>query len=149
MNVVPNAALAAAFPADAELEHPVGCYLARRLQNLLPEVAQRVDPFDNWRDCGWVINYEVDLQRFEIYFSSSNGEAGSATWMLAIAPLGQPGVISRLFGTKPVSSGPQSKKLALCVHKVLASDPHVSALRWAMNADPTNSNVANPNDLGW
>jgi hypothetical protein len=149
MDIVPNAAFEANFPRDVEFEHPAGCYLARAMRQSLPPVASAVDDFENWRDCGWVLTCEVDGRQFEVYFAAVGTEPVPRTWMLAVAPLGQPGAIRRLFGAKELPYVTQSKMLTAHVHKLLADDPHISNVRWAMNADPLKSNVRDPKELNW
>jgi hypothetical protein len=69
--------------------------------------------------------------------------------MLAIAPLGQPGAMRRLFGAKASPYIAQSKLLTTHVHGLLSNDAHVSNLRWAMNADPVKSETTDPSKLSW
>ena len=149
MDAVPNAAFDATFPADAEFEHPPGCYLARKLLQSLSSIASAVDDFDNWRDTGWVVTCEVDGKRFEVYFGGIESASAPNAWMLAIAPLGRPGALRKLFGAKDSAYTAQSKLLAMHVHRILANDAHVSNLRWAMNSDPTDGKATDPNSLSW
>jgi hypothetical protein len=149
MDTVPNAAFDASFPVDAEFDHPPGCYLARRLQSELPRVASCAGDFDNWRDCGWALGCEVDGRRFEVYFSGLAPGANPTLWMIGVAPVGQPGALKRLFGARPTPYLDQCRTLTREVHRILERDPHVSNLRWALNADPLESTVPDPDRLDW
>jgi hypothetical protein len=149
MDTVPNAAFDANFPLDVEFAHPAGCYLARKLQQSLPAVASAVNDFDNWRDSGWVVTCDVGGQRFEVYFAGIGTESAPTTWMLGVAPVGQPGSIRRLFGAKVAPYETQSKALTLHLHEFLLNDTHISNVRWAMNADPSESKVRDPSQLRW
>lgn len=144
----PHAAFAAAFPTDGEFDHPPGCYLVRQLHEGLLPLAARVDEFDNWRDVGWVVTCLWQDAGFEVYFAP-HGESAPPGWILGIAPLGQPGVIRRLFGAKPVPYIDDSRELTAAVHALLEADPHVSRIRWAMNDDPRNGELEHPNGLIW
>ena len=149
MDTVPNAAFEASFPADAEFEHPPGCYLARRLQAELAAVASTVHDFDNWRDAGWSVVCEVEGRRFEVYFSGLDIGPRAQSWMLGIAPIGQPGSLRKLLGVTSIAYVAQSRMLTMQVNKILVGDGHVSNVRWAMNADPRDAIVADPNELNW
>lgn len=149
MDIVPNAAFDAAFPADPQFEHPPGCYLARKLQQSLSAVASTGDDFDNWRGSGWVVTCEVEGREFEVYFAGLGTGPSPTTWRLAVAPLRQPGWFRKLLGAKVSPYGAQSKVLTAHIHGLLMQDAHVSHLRWAMNADPAQSKVTDPSNLSW
>jgi hypothetical protein len=96
-----------------------------------------------------VVTCGVGGQRFEVYFAGIGAAPAPTTWMLAVAPLGQPGSIRRLFGAKVSPYIAQSKRLTAHVHTLLANDAHVSNVRWAMNADPLKSKATDPSELSW
>ena len=149
MATVPNAAFDAAFPPDAELAHPAGCYLARKVQQSLSTIASMVDDFDSWRDSGWVVTCEVGGQRFEVYFAGTGTGPAPTTWMLGVAPIGQPGTIRRIFGAKVAPYKTQSKTLTVHLDKLLSNDTYISNVRWAMNADPSPSKIKDASELSW
>ena len=150
MDIVPNAAFEASFPADAEFEHPPGCYLARRLQAELAAVASTVPEFDNWRDAGWSVVCEVEGRRFEVYFSGLDIGPRAQSWMLGIAPIGQPGSLRKLLRgdlariRRAESHADDASEQDSCWRR-----PCVERTSWAMNADPRDAIVADPNELNW
>ena len=59
MTVVPHAQFKGALAVDAEFEHPPGATLARALERALRARFVSVQPFNNWRDCGWAVNVHI------------------------------------------------------------------------------------------
>jgi len=146
MVAIPHACFVATFPADGEFSHPPGASFARNLETTLREVADSVDPFDNWRDCGWALTASMNDRRFEIYFAPFDG----SRWLLAIVPDGQPGLFGKLLGRKPIDVSGELRCLAESVHRLLSASPSVSALFWQFGGPPNDSlGVPSPDKLSW
>jgi hypothetical protein len=146
MVAVPHACFSATFPEDGEFSHPPGAFLVRKLDACLCEVADVVDPFDNWRDCGWVVRVSMRGHRFEIYFAPFNG----SRWLLAVAPIGQPGILAKLLGRKSVDVSAELRGLSDSVHQLLSGLPFVSKLFWQFGGPPNASlGVPSPDRLSW
>ena len=149
MTAVPHSAFVASFPMDAEFDHPPGAALARALESGLRERSFNVSQFDNWRDCGWVLNIAVDGKPFELYFTAY-GNASEPSWLLAAAPLNQPGALARLFGRKAPDVIPELRALSVAVHELLSAHPSVSDLRWFLGGPPDKvPSHASPQELAW
>jgi hypothetical protein len=136
----------ASFPVDPEYDHPEGCYLARRLEQGLRALGLAVEEFDNWRDCGWCVPCTIEGTRLWVCFARY-GEDKS--WQLFVEPLGLPGPISRLLGKRRPPCQTAVRRLALEVDRMLSNEPFVSAIRWALNADPRSGGVPNAAALSW
>lgn len=95
---------------------------------------------DDWRDSGWFIACRRDDATLEIALAG----LASNQWMLQIAPLKAPGVITRLFGAKPSATANDIFALAQQVHTSLASQQPVTRFRWHWDGPPTETSDAEP-----
>jgi hypothetical protein len=118
MTAVPHSSFVASFPTDAEFDHPAGAHFARELESGLRARAFSVEEFDSWRDCGWVVNVTVGEKPFEVYFAEY-GEESQPGWLLAVAPLNQPGALVRLFGRKVLPVAAELQSISLAIHEIL------------------------------
>ena len=136
------------LPADPEYEHPPGVSLARILETRFRSRFNSVDEFDNWRDCGWSLRVHFGDKTFEVYFALYYPEKNQ--WLLAILPLGQPGIIGRLFGRKPFRYRAELEAIVTEVNSVLTEISSVSDIRWRFGGPPwTLSNAPCFEDLIW
>jgi len=148
MTAVPHAQFTAALAPDAEFDHPPGAVLARALESALRARFVSVHAFENWRDCGWVLVVQVNQKSFEVYFAKFSPE--STEWLLAVAPVGSPGLIGRLLGRKPIECTSELKAIAGEVHTLLLAMQGLSGVRWFLGGPPEAvPTVANPEQLPW
>ena len=147
MTAVPHSSFFGSFPKDAEFDRPAGASFARDLENGLRGRAFAVEKFDNWRDCGWVVCVQVGAKPFEVYFAEY-GEESENCWLLAIAPLNQPGTLARLFGRRTTPVATELQSLAISVHEILSTHPTVSGIRWFLGGPPDKvPSYASPHEL--
>lgn len=113
-------------PADAEFDHPAGASLARVLQASLQVAGWDIEDFDNWRDCGWVVDCRRPPTEVEVVVT----EMSPGEWLLQVAPRHAPGLIGRLFGGKPSAAHDHVLELARVVHSTLIAQRHFSGVQW-------------------
>lgn len=144
-SVVPHASFRMSFPDDPECPHPKGLFLAKRLQEALSSITDKVE-WDNWRDVGWALDITLNGHEFEIYFASKD----SLDWLLAIADSSPRSILSKIFGRKRLNVEPDLRTLALIVQDAL-SNLGVSNLYWQFGGPPLDeaSGVKRPEDLDW
>jgi hypothetical protein len=148
MTEVPHAQFRGALAVDVQIEDPPGASLARALESALRARFDSVKPFDNWRDCGWVIEVQVNQKAFEVYFTRFSAEGDE--WLLAAAPLGSPGFIGRLLGRKPIECASELRAIASEVHKLLSATQGVSQVRWFLGGPPEAvPKFTRPEELPW
>ena len=123
----------AQFPPDREFDHPEGAYLIRQVESRLKAFAQTVEEFDNWRDCGWVVGCQVDGIDVLVYFVHSSE---NKPWEFSVE-------------AQDASKIAAVRKVAMELHAMLASDPHVSRLRWSASLRDYRDEVAEPSQIGW
>ncbi len=144
---VPHAAFMAVFAADSEFPHPPGASFARSLQAHLRSHFTSVADFDNWRDVGWSVEIRLGEKAFEVYFAPFGPEG---RWLLAVAPLGQPGAIARFFGKKAEPSEAELKSLSKEIHALLSSTSGIADIQWMFGGPPGKvPGVNDPAQLGW
>ncbi|WP_129647622.1 hypothetical protein [Peristeroidobacter agariperforans] len=147
MTAVPHSSFLASFPKDLEFDHPAGASFARELESKLRSRSFSVEEFDNWRDCGWVVHVQVREKLFEVYFAEY-GEESQQGWLLAVAPLNQPGALARLFGHKAIPVEAELQSLAVAVHEILSAHPAVTNIRWFLGGPPEKvPSYASPHEL--
>lgn len=147
MSLVPHATFHGVLAQDSEYAHPLGASLARVLETALRSHFQSVGKFENWRDIGWVVKVELDGKSFEVYFAQFHTEA---SWLLAVAPLDQPSLFSRLLGRKPSPCSNELKTITSLVHQSLCSLPSVSGILWMLGGPPGQvPSVETPQQLAW
>ena len=112
MELAPHVSFRANVPPDAEYEDLPGHSLAREIEARYRAEGFEIEDLDCWRGAGWFINCSVSGKRFETYFLACRDEGLPRDWILAIAPLGQPGFIARLFGRKPTPYVRELRRLA-------------------------------------
>jgi len=149
MTAVPHWTFVASFPEDPEFDHPAGASFARDLEIGLRTRGLFVAEFTNWRDCGWVVNVTVGDKPFEVYFAEY-GHGNHPGWLLAVAPLNQPGTFARLFGRKARDVVPELQALTVAIHELLSTHPGVSNIRWLLGGPPEKvPSYASPQELAW
>jgi hypothetical protein len=145
---VPHVSFKGELAPDAEFEHPPGASLGRALEARLRQRFGSTQTMDNWRDSGWVVNLAVNDKPIEVYFALFDPE--SSQWLLAVAPLGQPGLLSRAFGRKPRDFTVELQSICAEVHNLLISTPAVADIQWFFGGPPGSiPSVANPDQLSW
>src|SRR5262245_37348807 len=87
MPISQNLRFIATVPKDAELDHPAGAALLRRLSSELAKAGWSTDEIDNWRDCGWSVGCRRNDSQLEIVVSQIEG----GQWMLQVSPRNVPG----------------------------------------------------------
>lgn len=147
MTAVPHSHFVASFPKDAEFDHPAGASFARELESGLRARSFDVEEFENWRDCGWVVYVTVGKKLFEVYFAEY-GEKNQPGWLLAVAPLNQPGALARLFGRKVPTVAAELQSIGVAIHEILSAHPAVSKIRWFLGGPlETVRSYASPDEL--
>jgi hypothetical protein len=147
MSRIPHATFHAELAPDPEWAHPRGASLARVLEGALRSQFQSVGPFDDWRDLGWTVKLELNGKSFEVYFGQFRTEG---SWLLAVAPVGQPHLFGRLLGRKAFPCADELKAIASVVHQSLHSLGSVSDLLWMMGGPPGKvPSVETPQQLAW
>jgi hypothetical protein len=146
--MAPHAQFKGTLARDAEFDQPPGATLARALESALRARFVSVQPFDNWRDCGWVVDVQINQKSFEVYFAKFNPEANE--WLLAVAPLGSPSVIGRLLGRKRIDCTSELQAIASEVHTLLLATQGLSDVRWFLGGPPEAvPKVTCPQELSW
>ena len=149
MTAVPHSSFVALFPKDGEFDHPAGASFARTLEDGLRSRSFAVKEFENWRDCGWVVYVSVGEKMFEVYFAEY-GKENQFGWLLAVAPLNQPGALARLFGRKAITVATELQSISAAVHEILSTHPAVSKIRWFLGGPPEKvPSYASPNELAF
>jgi hypothetical protein len=143
----PHATFSGVLQPDAEHVQPPGASLARMLEQQLREHFDGTGPFDNWRDVGWSLPINANGKLLEVYFAEFPAQP---SWLLAIAPQGQPGLFARLLGRKPVDCAPELKNVAAVVHSVLTSVPGLTDIKWMLGGPPGKvPSLPSPSELSW
>ena len=106
---------------------------AESIQERLHAAFRAGGDIDNWRDVGWEVKSVVNGKPFEVYFAPFPDEG---SWLLAIAPLGQPGFVARVLGQKPFECVAESRELAREIHSLLTSFGSVTSIRWMFGGPP-------------
>jgi hypothetical protein len=146
MVAVPHACFSATFPGDEEFSHPPGAFLARKLEVCLRGVADTVGPFDKWRGRGWVVGASMNSHRFEVYFAPFDGNQ----WLLAISPVGQPGLFGRLLGRNDIDVSAELGRFADSMRHLLSESLSVSGLFRQFGGPPNlKLGVPSPEGLQW
>lgn len=147
MHPVPHATFEARLERTSGESHPPGEVLAIKLEGSLRDQFAEVGAHENWRDCGWSVDVECDQLRLHVYFAPYSSKS---TWLLAVAPLNQPGLLARAFGPRPSLAASALQRVSATVHTVLAGIPLVGEIRWMFGGPPEKvSHVANPSELPW
>jgi hypothetical protein len=145
---VPHVSFKGRHAPDSEFEHPLGASLGRALEGRLRQRFSSVQTMDNWRDSGWVVNLEVNGKPVEVYFGMFDPE--EVMWLLAVAPLGQPGLLARAFGRKPRDFSAELQSICTEVHALLTSTPGLTDIHWFFAGPPgAVPSVAKPEQLSW
>jgi hypothetical protein len=105
-----------------------------------------VGPVDNWRDIGWRVEITGGEKRIEVYFAQFGTEG---SWLLGVAPLGQPGFLARLLGRKPVPHETELKAISEEIHALLIKCSASNVL-WMFGGPPGKvPTVQRPDQLEW
>jgi hypothetical protein len=145
---VPHVSFKGELSPDSESEHPLGASLGRALEARLRQRFGSTQAMDNWRDSGWVVNLSVNDKPVEVYFGMFNLE--EVMWLLAVAPLGQPGLLARAFGRKPRDFSAELQLICIEVHGLLMSIPSLTDVQWFFGGPPgAVPSVAKPEQLPW
>ena len=138
---IPHVSFAASFPPDTENSHPPGAFFARELEKAF--VAADIE---NWRDVGWQISFAKNGKQIQVYFAPYDAEG---SWLLGIAPLGQPSLLAKLFGRKTEPCDRALKETAAEVHALLVRHS-ASKIQWMFGGPPGRvATVAIPEQLDW
>ena len=122
-----NARFEGDAPADPDDPHPPGAGIARAIEESLRTQGFSVDPFDNWRDAGWVIGYRSGQDALDVALAAT----GPGQWMLQVAPREVPGLLGSLFRRRRPDRAQAIYDLARAVDAALAeSGLGGAAWRW-------------------
>lgn len=127
-----NLRFTAAVLRDAELDHPAGATLMRRLVEELAAAGWRTDEMDNWRDCGWSVACYRDLSALVVVLHWV--ERGY--WMLQVSPRRVPGIVGGMCGSKPSASAADVHELALAIHHALSTLKYLGSPQWRWDGFP-------------
>jgi hypothetical protein len=83
-------------PPDPNDPHPPGAGIARDLEASLRGRGFAVNPFDNWRDAGWVIGSGHGHDALDVALAAT----GPRQWMLQVGPREVPGLLASLLGRR-------------------------------------------------
>jgi hypothetical protein len=145
---IPHASFSGSPPPDAEFNHPPGMSLARLLHSHLRKHFEAVSEPRTWRDIGWSVSLQVNGKEFEVYFAPFPSSIGQ--WLLAVSPVGQPGLLARVFGRKPITCSTELRAIATQVHSTLGEISVLSAIRWFFGGPPgSQPTVSIPVHLPW
>lgn len=148
MERVPHVSFKGQITPDSEFEHPPGASLGRALEARLRQHFASVEAMENWRDSGWVVNLSVNEKPVEVYFALYDPE--EVSWLLAVAPVGQPGLLARAFGRKPRDFRAELQSICTEVHGLLTSIPNLTDVQWFFGGPPgAVPSVAKPEKLSW
>ncbi len=148
MERIPHVSFKGELAPDSEFDHPLGASLGRALEARLRQRFGSVQTMDNWRDSGWVVTLVLNDKPVEVYFGVFNPE--EVMWLLAVTPLGQPGLLSRAFGRKPRDFNAELQSICAEVHALLASTPNLTDINWFFGGPPgAVPSVAKPDQLSW
>ena len=137
-----NLLFEATSPKDTEFEHPPGAALIRRLSATLASAGWETAEIDNWRDCGWSVICRRQTSELEVVLS----QVPEGRWMLQVAPMRVPGLISRWFGGSQSATTEQVYELACSVHRALSDAQFLGNPRWQWDGFPDdNHSTPEPN----
>jgi hypothetical protein len=102
--------------------HPKGHRVTTRIRERLPSPVI-VRRWDNWRDCGYSI--ECELEGRPVYAYVVHLGDGPRQWVLCCTS--DRGIVARMLRGSDLA---QRQELARAVHSALRSDPTVSDIRW-------------------
>ena len=142
MTASQNALFVGESQAGDEHEHPPGVGIARLIEHSLRNHGYNPNPINNWRDCGWSIDFSMNGGAFEISLAST---AETNLWMLQIACTNRPGMLARLLGRRSVDHADDIHKIAFTVHQTLQSNGYTD-LRWCLDGYPDDGG-SNPEPL--
>jgi hypothetical protein len=147
MSTVPHASFSGSFAPDREHSDPPGASLARALETRLRSSFGSVRSLDNWRDVGWFVEVELNGKSFEVDVAQFPSKGH---WLLAVAPMRQPGFLARLLGKKPFPCAAELKTISIEVHEVLRTFSGISNIRWMFGGPPGKvPSVETPSQLSW
>ena len=143
---VPHASFATDFPPSSG-GLPPERRLARGLRQACTSAGAICSRIELWRGLGWIFSGEIRGREFEVYFSRyPNGRT-----LLAVAPLGANGFLTRVFG--PDRAARESEYLhSVCeaIHSYLAAHRDVAELRWMVGGLPARSRqFLTPTQFPW
>jgi hypothetical protein len=126
-----NARFEGTSPPDADDPHPTGAGIARALEGALRARGVDVEPFDNWRDVGWVIAYGRGQDALDV----SLAETRTQEWRLQVGPREVPGLLASLLGRRAPECGHAVYDLGCAVNASLA-ELGLRGVAWRWDGPP-------------
>jgi hypothetical protein len=134
-----NARFNGGSPPDPDDPHPPGAGIARALEAGLRRRGLAVEPFDNWRDAGWVIGHGHRPDALDIALAGTAPEQ----WMLQVSASGSPGLLARLMGRPAPDPGLAIYELARTV-SVSLIELGFTGVVWRWDGPPRGGDPADP-----
>ncbi len=132
MTFVPHVAFKTEPASKYSQSEPPGREIGDKLQSEIQNLEVANLSLDEWRDCGWRIEFTLNEKSFELYFVQWH----SQDWLLAIASLDQPGVLARVLGKKRIPVRAELEQLCTRVHSVLSNQLNAESIAWRVNGHP-------------
>ena len=134
-----NARFAGNSPPDPDDPHPPGAGIARALEAALQRRGLTIEPFDSWRDVGWVIGHGHGAEALDIAL------AGTAPmeWMVQVSAPRSPGLLARLRGRPAPERGPAIYELARSVSASLV-ELGFTGIAWRWDGPPRGGDPPDP-----
>lgn len=118
-------------PSDDPYEPP-GRTIAKAILRQLREDGFSAADEDNWRDCGWSI--EIEIEQFKLQFALA--EAQVDQWLAQIVAINEPGILAQWFGRKFVDRSKEVLAVARSVDRCLRHSGCTQIL-WQLDGFPT------------
>ena len=104
-----------------------GASIARLLHSELDSTSWSVGDLDDWRDSGFYLPVDRDGQSLQLVLTTFHGD--DDRWILQLAPVRTPSMISRWLGGTPSATADAVYDLATCVQTIL-TDSGFTDSRW-------------------
>ena len=134
-----NARFEGTSPPDADDSHPPGAGIARALEAGLRRRGAVIEPFDNWRDVGWVIGHGHGPDALDVAFAATTPQQ----WILQVSAPGSPGLLARLMGQPAPDRSAAIYELARVVSTSLA-DLGFTGMAWRWDGPARDGDPADP-----
>lgn len=111
---------------------PPGRTIAKAILRHLRDDGFTAADEDNWRDCGWSIEIEIEQVNLQLALA----EAQADQWLAQIVPLNEPGMLARWFGRRFVDRSEEVLAVARSVDRWLR-ESGCSEVLWQLDGFPT------------
>jgi hypothetical protein len=126
-----NVAFHGGFPNDDPFEPPGRSAAKVILRQLRADGFTAADE-DNWRDCGWSIDVELQPAKLQVAISKSNGVN---QWFAQIAAISEPGIVATVLGRRFTDCSDDVLSVAQSIDYALRHGGF-SGIRWRLDGFP-------------